>query len=91
MPLVGGESVEGIGHRPDVTLHEGLAVGLQIGQSLLTNLQLPHLHFMFTPASSTREGVNTSQGIGARLAFSNSSASGGWFLEHSNIVPVLYL
>ena len=41
---------------------------------------------MFTPASSTRGAPTTSQGAGVRVAFSNSSASGGWFLEDSNIV-----
>jgi hypothetical protein len=41
---------------------------------------------MLTPASSTRGAPTTSQGAGVRPAFSNSSASGGWFLEDSNIV-----
>src|SRR5215217_2609878 len=44
------------------------------------------MHSMLTPASSTRGALTTSQGAGVRPAFSNSSASGGWFLEDSYIV-----
>src|SRR4028118_1124656 len=41
---------------------------------------------MLTPASSTLGAPTTSQGAGVSPAFSNSSASGGWFFEDSNIV-----
>src|ERR671913_1583489 len=40
---------------------------------------------MLTPASSTRGALTTSHSAGVRPAFSNSSASGGWFLEDSCI------
>ena len=40
---------------------------------------------MLTAASSTRGAATTSHSAGVRPAFSNSSASGGWFLEDSRI------
>src|SRR5688500_6671343 len=42
-------------------------------------------HSMLTAASATRGALTTSQAAGVRPAFSNSSASGGWFLEDSYI------
>jgi hypothetical protein len=43
-------------------------------------------HSILTAASPTLGALTTSQGAGVRPAFSNSSVSGGWFFEDSNIL-----